>query len=144
MIVNLFAYGILTRADIVRAITGQDYVFQDAVLPDYCRYGLPHPHGETFAAIDQLDGHQVPGKLLRDVSQADLAAFDRVEEIGTGYYEHRIVQVQVAGETAPVSALAYVCGQARRHTLTGDWQPEAFTASQAADFIRNALPRLLG
>lgn len=141
---HLFAYGILTRDDIVRAITGRSYRMDDAVLPDYRRYGLPHPGNAVFAAIAPAPGHHVAGRLLRDVSDADLAAFDRVEEIGTGYYQHAIVQVRVAGHADLVPALAYVCGDARRHTLTGDWQPEAFGADEAAAFIRDALPRLLG
>ncbi|MBU4610693.1 gamma-glutamylcyclotransferase [Achromobacter sp. GG226] len=141
---HLFAYGILTRDDIVRAVTGRTYRMDTAVLPDYRRYGLPHPGNEVFAAIAPASGHTVPGRLLWDVTDADLAAFDRVEEIGTGYYQHAVVHVRIDGRAEPVRALAYVCGDARRATLTGDWQPEAFTGEAAATFIRDVLPRLLG
>ncbi len=142
--VHLFVYGILTRPDIVRAITGCDHGFAEATLPGYRRQGLPHPDGDVFAAIAPAAGHQVPGRLIRDVSPEHLAAFDKVEEIGTGYYVRVRVAVAVPGEPAPVPCMAYVCGPARVHTLTGDWRPADFGDAAAQAFIRDELPRLLG
>ncbi|GAA5237076.1 gamma-glutamylcyclotransferase [Verticiella sediminum] len=141
MSVHVFAYGVLAFDDIVQAITGHIYDTEDAVLPDFRRYGLPHPGGKTYAAIDAHPGHDVQGRLIRNVTLQDLELFDRVEELKTGYYVRQRVRVRVADQDC--DAYAYLVGPTRRHTLAGDWVPAAFGPEEVQTFIDQDLPRIL-
>jgi gamma-glutamylcyclotransferase (GGCT)/AIG2-like uncharacterized protein YtfP len=106
---RLFVYGTLQDDEQVRSLAGRRLRGQPAVLEGYCRMLDP---AIGYPVVHPLSGSSVDGKLLDDVDDRTLAAFDAYEG---DQYRRVIVQVQTSdGDT--LEAYMYVPVQSPRPT----------------------------
>ena len=86
--VNLFVYGELRRAEVLRAVIGRLPEAEPAILEHHAR----RPNPETgYFEVRSAPGARVAGLLLRHLAEADLRRVDEYE--GDGYER---VEVSVA------------------------------------------------
>ena len=96
---NLFVYGTLRDAALVRRLTGRSFVVEAAVLRGYRRFA---PAG-SYPYIASDPAGEVDGDVLRDVDAAALQAFDAYEDEGR-LYRRVEVRVTIAGRSEPAQA----------------------------------------
>lgn len=99
----LFVYGTLRDADIVSLVLGRTVAIDtlpEATAPDYV--AVPYPD-RTYPALTQKIGASAPGRLLVNLSRADLARLDAFE--GEEYHRDTI-SVLSGGQT--LLALCYL------------------------------------
>ncbi|EGM76405.1 AIG2-like family protein [Rheinheimera sp. A13L] len=138
----VFVYGLLMLPQVVFAITGKDYVMQDASLLDYKRYGLSQQHANTpVPALAQCPGHLQQGKVLLGVLPEELAKLDFFEELDSGLYLREKVRVQSLGVW--LDAWCYTVGPALQPYLTGDWSLQQVSESHIEHLITQLIPSML-
>ncbi len=98
---NLFVYGTLCEAALVRRLTGRSFAMEAAVLSGYRRFEPPG----SYAYITPDATSEVHGLVLRNIDAAALRAFDAYEEAGQLY---RRVEVQVTVGAQIEAAQAYI------------------------------------
>ncbi|MBI3786083.1 MAG: gamma-glutamylcyclotransferase [Deltaproteobacteria bacterium] len=108
---DLFVYGTLRDAELVKQLTGRVFDSQPARLAQYRK--ISPLDGYAYIVADT--GNDVEGLLLLDVDAAALAALDRYEGEGE-LYRRTLVDVLIAGARQP--AQTYV-GIAEAHQVVG-------------------------
>jgi gamma-glutamylcyclotransferase (GGCT)/AIG2-like uncharacterized protein YtfP len=127
---NLFVYGTLLDAEVMRTVAGADHVSEPSTLSGYVRRRVS---GEVYPAIVERPGASVSGLTYLDVSPASFARLDRFEG---ALYERRMVVTQGA-RTARLPAYAYVLSPAATARLSEEaWSLEAFQRDGKARFVR--------
>ena len=106
-LVDLFVYGTLCDAALVRRLTGRAFAVEPAVLGGYRRFESPG----SYPYIVPDPTSEVHGCVLRAVDAAALRAFDAYEDEGQ-LYRRVDVLITVAAQVEP--AQAYV-GLAAAH-----------------------------
>ncbi|MBU1619744.1 MAG: gamma-glutamylcyclotransferase [Gammaproteobacteria bacterium] len=138
----VFVYGLLMLPEVVFAITGKDYVMQDASLLDYKRYGLSQQPGDTpVPALAQCPGYLQHGQVLLGVLPEELAKLDFFEELDSGLYLREKVRVQSLGLW--LDAWCYTAGPALQPYLTGDWSLQQVSQSHTEHLITQLIPSML-
>lgn len=138
----VFVYGLLMLPEVVFAITGKNYVMQDASLLDYKRYGLSQQHANTpVPALAHCPGHVQQGKLLLGVSPEALAKLDFFEELDSGLYLREKVRVQSLGVW--MDAWCYTVGPALLPYVAGDWSVQQVSESHKEHLITQLIPSML-
>lgn len=92
--VNLFVYGTLRSAELVRKITGKRFVAEEATLADYQRHEL----AGTYPFVLPCRGSHVRGLLLRGLDPSSLQALDAYELVGSLYARVLVTVETQAGE----------------------------------------------
>lgn len=99
---NVFAYGTLMDADIMKHVSGIAERGKNAVLRGYRRYKV---HGEQYPGIICENGGEVEGILYSDISDEALRNLDIFEG---EMYSREKVQVVLNREAGNVEAMVYV------------------------------------
>lgn len=117
---NIFAYGTLMDADIMRQVCGAEFYSRAARLDGYQRKKL---RGEVYPGIVALGGSCVTGLVYFDISPTALHYLDQFE--GTEYQRTRVTAVGEDGEC--IAAETYVLTpQAAALLSDEDWNLEDF------------------
>src|SRR5262245_22448817 len=126
---NLFAYGSLVFAEVMRAVTGRSFAHEPARLAGWTRVCI---RGTRFPGVRARASAATSGVLWRGLDARALEYLDRFE---THHYERRTLSVRTgAGEDVP--AEVYVIADAH----LGDLSQEPWDRAQ---FARQSLGRLL-
>lgn len=118
---NVFAYGTLKNQGFVERMLGHEVEMQSGFLSNYVRLK------PNFYMIFPHEGRSVKGVIIYDLSEEDIARFDRYEGNGFGYYDRMPVMVEPVGGPGRVDCQAYVGGP----NMT--WFYDAWIANQAPD-----------
>lgn len=100
MIANLFFYGTLCHAPLMRVVLGRDVDITPSALPDYA---VSWVQDQAFPMIEIANGASATGVLLQGLDADDLARLD----FYTGSYSVEKRQMQVMTDAGPVSATVY-------------------------------------
>ena len=73
---HLFCYGTLMEPRVLQMITGKEFNFQKASLPDYCCYRVK---GEDYPGVVQKAGECTEGRLCLGVTASHLKKLDRFD-----------------------------------------------------------------
>jgi len=127
----LFVYGTLLDEAVLRAVLGDgvDHLTQQpALLRGFGRWTV---HGAVYPGIWPASGASTPGRVLRDLSLAQLDVLDAFEG-----EEYRREAVTVESGSQRVQAGVYVWA-GREEALFGEWSLSAFQAdrSQYAAYV---------
>ena len=105
---NLFVYGELCHAAVLRAQLGRIPAAVPAILEGYVRRRDPD-HG--FYVAEAADRGKIIGLLLRGIEPEELARLDAMEGVGEGRYHRADVVVTTVGSgDTDLSAQVYVGG----------------------------------
>lgn len=130
---HVFVYGSLMFAPVYEGVTGADPEFSDAKLPGFSRFAIHDAERTLYPAMVPDPAGVVVGKLVSGVSDEELAALDRFEEVAAGLYSRRAVTVQ--GPSGYVDAEAYVASDELRGKLQGSWEPNVFEALHLGEYL---------
>jgi gamma-glutamylcyclotransferase (GGCT)/AIG2-like uncharacterized protein YtfP len=97
--VNLFVYGTLRDAALVRRLTGRQFSVEAAVLAGYRRFEPPG----SYPYITPEPHAEVHGDILRNVDADTLQVFDAYENEGR-LYRRVDVWVTISGRREPAQA----------------------------------------
>ena len=98
--VNLFFYGTLCHAPLLRAVLGRDVDSMNAILPDHA---VSWVQDQAFPMIVKAEGGAATGVLARGLSVDDLARLD----FYTGSYSVEKRQMHVTTDAGRVMATVY-------------------------------------
>lgn len=118
---GLFVYGSLMFPEVFSIVLGrtvQNEDLSDATLTGYRRIAVP---GRTYPTGIVSSGSLIRGKLIRDLSDADLERLDAYEE---SFYVRKTVDVQTS--KGMEEAFAYIDGRNPLPFECHDWNPETF------------------
>ena len=135
---ELFCYGTLCVADIMRRVSGSLPASAPATLTNYACYGLV---GWVYPGIVPLKGARVDGVLYQGLSRAQLARLDAYEG-----EQYRRLRVWVAVEDGQrVQTWTYVLQPRYYHRLTGaSWSLERFQREQLPIYLHHSHNKLDG
>jgi len=133
MVHAVFVYGSLMFPPVYEGVTGTRPEFSDVTLPGFNRYAVKDSEGSAYPAMIPAVGGLVDGKLIVNVTDDELAALDRFEEVSSGLYSRR--RVTVEGPSGPIEAEAYIAGESLRGKLSGDWDVETFARLKLPDYL---------
>lgn len=127
---NLFCYGSLQFAKVMRAVVGRDFAAEPAVLGGYARYRV---RDAEYPGLLPEPGARTEGTLYRSLDVAAIQALDRFEG---AFYERLTLEVELASG-ARASAEVYVVVPARRGELSRDpWDAAHFERHDLERFMR--------
>ena len=141
-LVDVFAYGVLMHAELLRALTGRRFATRRATLHAFQRYTLDKDGWPAIPVIVGEPGASVPGVLVLDVDDEALRLIDDFEDVEYGLYDKRSVEVVVESEQSS-QALAYVAGREAMGCLAGVWSPERFVERHYREYLERIIPRFL-
>ncbi|HTO09335.1 MAG TPA: gamma-glutamylcyclotransferase family protein [Myxococcota bacterium] len=127
---NLFTYGSLVFAEVMRAVTGRSFAHEPARLPGWTRVCI---RGTRFPGVRARASASTSGVLWRGLDPRSVARLDRFE---THHYERRTLTVRTsAGEN--VSAEVYVIAEAHLGALSQEpWRPDRFARESLAALLK--------
>jgi gamma-glutamylcyclotransferase (GGCT)/AIG2-like uncharacterized protein YtfP len=127
---NLFTYGSLVFAEVMRAVTGRSFPHEPARLAGWVRVCI---RGTAFPGVRARAWTATPGVLWRGVDAQSLELLDRFE---TYHYERRTLPVRTgAGESA--RAEVYVIADAHLGELSQvPWDRAAFARRSLRPLLR--------
>jgi gamma-glutamylcyclotransferase (GGCT)/AIG2-like uncharacterized protein YtfP len=130
---QIFVYGSLMFPPVYEGVTGTTPEFSDAKLPGFSRLAIHDAERTPYPAMVADPAGAVPGKLVSGVTDDELAALDRFEEVAAGLYSRRVVTVQ--GPSGYVEAEAYVASDELRTKLHGAWDPSVFEKEHLEKYL---------
>ena len=135
---QLFCYGTLCVADIMRRVIGALPVSAPATLTNYACYALV---GLAYPGIVPKKGATVKGLLYQGLSRAQLARLDAYEGV-----QYRRIRVWVAvGNGKRVQTWTYVLQPRYYHRLTdANWSVEQFSREQLSQYLHHSHNQLGG
>ena len=127
---NLFCYGSLEFAEVMREVTGQAFAGEPATLDGFARYRV---RDADYPGLVPEPGARTEGTLYRALDADSLAALDRFEG---GFYQRSTLDVRTRdGGFAP--AQVYVVREAHRHTLSREpWDKRSFESESLSGFVQ--------
>jgi len=127
--VNLFSYGSLEFAEVMRAVTGRSFAHEPARLFGWRRVRF---RGRPYPGIEPCARATVAGTLWRGIDAASAARLDAFE--GAAYAR---VQLPVRAGGADRAADVYVVCEDSRPLLSDEpWDKAAFARESLARFLR--------
>jgi len=130
-VTHIFAYGSLMIRDVMRAVTGRDFLSLPAYLRDHARYSV---RGESYPGMIPAKGIRTEGILYLDL---DSAAVNRLDDFEGEWYERLPVRVYTR-EGSTLEAETYLFKSEYRGLLTKDaWDLELFTRNHLRTFMAN-------
>ncbi len=126
---QLFVYGTLMSAQVMRAVCGYQQTGEPAVANGYKRRLLMR---EIYPAIVESRTEAVDGVLYRDLNAAQMALLDTFED---DYYERQGLVVTLSDGTL-VEAFGYVLSPQHAHLLSDRrWDYQRFLADGLGAFL---------
>lgn len=139
---DLFAYGVLMRPELLRALTQRRFTSEPATLEGFRRYTVVEEGYPPFPAIVPEPDARVDGVLVREVDEESLRILDRFEEVESGLYRRGEVTVfDDAGRKC--QAWVYIAGSKLRKSLAGDWDPIEFFDRYTEHYRERIIPGFL-
>jgi gamma-glutamylcyclotransferase (GGCT)/AIG2-like uncharacterized protein YtfP len=139
---DLFAYGVLMKPELLRALTGRRFTSEPAILEGFRRYAVVKEGFPEIPAIVPEPGSRVDGVLIREVDEASFRILDRFEEVETALYSRqRVVVLDASGQST--EAQAYVAGRGVLGSLAGDWNPTEFFDRYTEHYRTEFIPGFL-
>ena len=127
---NLFAYGTLMCAAIMREVSGLSTTQMAGVVKDYSRRAVK---GECYPALVADDGSQVDGVVYCGISAV---AWNRLDRFEGELYSRRLVAVEL-NDGSITDAFTYVIRPNFRRMLSEkDWDYAAFLQDGIVGFKR--------
>jgi gamma-glutamylcyclotransferase (GGCT)/AIG2-like uncharacterized protein YtfP len=131
---NLFTYGSLVFAEVMRAVTGRSFPHEPARLPGWTRVCI---RGTRFPGVRTRPSFATSGVLWHGLDARSLERLDRFE---THHYERRTLRVRTnAGEELP--AEVYVIADAHLGALSQQPWDRAQFARESLQPLLRALSR---
>lgn len=126
----VFTYGTLQVPDIMWAVTGYSFEYQNASLPGYARYRI---RKQVFPGVVPDTGRQVPGVVYRGLDADALRLLDCFED---DLYERLTVRIEVNGQVQ--QAEAYIVAR-RYYSLLEKtpWSLEQFRNSHLQHYLES-------
>ena len=135
---QLFCYGTLCIAEIMRRVSGAVPAACAAVLPDYACHAL---EGLAYPGIIPHKGEQVSGVLYTGLSRPQLARLDAYE--GEQYLRRRVWVIREDGQRAQV--WTYVLQPRYYHRLSSaNWSLEQFKRDQLQLYLSHSYNKIYG
>jgi len=129
---DLFVYGTLMCADILKAVAGELPARTKAVLRGYRRFGV---RGERYPAIIAAEGASVEGVVCFDIGEESWRRLDRFEG---KMYQRRLVEVKLKDWASTKKAYAYVVGKDFEDRLSPEeWSFEVFKKTGKGEFVND-------
>lgn len=101
---RLFTYGTLKRGHRLSChLAGQTYLGDARTLPEF----RLHNCGWYPALVESSDGRAIRGELW-DVDETTMNRLDEVEDVGSGLYERRLIQLLPPFDDLPAIAYVYL------------------------------------
>ena len=126
---DLFVYGTLMCADILKAVAGELPARAPGILRGYRRFEV---RGERYPAIMAVEGWTVEGLVCFDIGEESWNRLDRFEGV---MYLRRLVEVE-RRDGGSGKAYAYVVRPEFEDRLgPGEWSFETFRKNGKSDFI---------
>lgn len=128
---HLFAYGSLQVPDLIRAVIGRIPESIEAKAEGYRCFTM---RGYSFPGMTPDPTHSTPGRILLDLSEAELEKLDEFE--GPPYIRERI-SLQ-SGDSQQKSAWAYIIpGRETAFITSNPWDLNKFIDKELSTFLRN-------
>ncbi|XP_068668550.1 uncharacterized protein [Aristolochia californica] len=127
---TVFVYGSLMANEVVQVLLKRVPQSSFAILDGYHRFSIK---GRVYPAIVPIENKQVPGKLLLELSDAELEVLDKFEDVE---YERHTVEVSLMGSFETLPAQTYVWGNKDDPDLYGDWDYEEWRRVHMEDFLK--------
>jgi gamma-glutamylcyclotransferase (GGCT)/AIG2-like uncharacterized protein YtfP len=125
---SLFVYGSLLSPEVLQLVVGRVPDSEAAVLEGYACY---YVEGATFPGIIAEKSAATCGRVLKDLTEAELTALDRYED---SFYQRLAVTVVVDGSEC--SAMAYVVPAVYKHILSEQrWTWDEFERIHLAQYV---------
>ena len=137
---NVFVYGTLMFKSVAEPIAGLVDAPVDASLAGYCRYTIEDRERAKVPTIVEEEGGVVVGKIYRNANTLVLDALDNFEDLDSGQYVRRTVQVSIS-DGAMVEAETYVAGPRARAHLGGLWDPVLFEKNELEYYVETVVPK---
>ena len=135
---QLFCYGTLCIADIMRRVSGSLPVSVPATLANYACYALV---GLAYPGIIPRQGARVSGVLYQGLHRTQLARLDAYE----GAQYRRVLVWVIGGNGQHVQTWTYVLQPRYYHRLSGaTWSLEQFRREQLSVYMHHSHNKLDG
>ncbi len=126
---DFFAYGSLTFAEVIAAVTGEKHSGTEATLSGFARYRVS---GATYPGLIRSVGDSVDGILYADV---DSVSFDCLDKFEGKYYKRQSVDV-VTEQNSKRSAETYIIRREFEHLLSQEpWDSVHFRQNHLNAFL---------
>ena len=125
---DLFTYGSLEFAEVMRAVTRRSFAHEPARLSNWIRVRF---RGQSYPGIRARPGAAILGTLWRGV---DPASFERLDRFETSAYERRSLPVRTAA--GPAEAQVYVVREKHLSLLSNEpWEKARFARESLRGFV---------
>lgn len=140
---NIFVFGTLMYRDVLNALLGSVPEMLHADLPDYRRGRIMVPGREAKGpAIASSVGDAVHGRVLLNISEAQLRIFDLFETAASGY--ERLCGKVTVESGDEVEAYFYAStDEIERYVSTEDWSEADFEKNHLHMYVNERIPTLL-
>ncbi|MEJ2723399.1 MAG: gamma-glutamylcyclotransferase [Deltaproteobacteria bacterium] len=127
----IFSYGTLQVPDVMRAVTGREYVGETARLPGYAMYRVKNAE---YPGILLLSDSETEGTLYSGPSEEDLKILDAFEG---DFYIRRLVEVRLQ-DGSSTEAWVYVIREEHKDVLSDEpWRLEQFLNEGFNGFMKS-------
>ena len=117
---HVFTYGTLMFPEVMVALTGREFTWEDIEVPGFDRRTLA---GRIYPGLFKAPGRHVEGRLYFNVDASSIGVLEAFED---AFYERRMIEV-CSPAKGRMMALAYVIPRACLHLLSAEaWDPVAF------------------
>lgn len=126
---NIFTYGSLMFPEVMKALTGQEFSFEDVTIVNFERRGII---GKEYPGLCEKIGSSVNGRVWFSVDEMSIQILDSFED---SIYERRVVNIK-SSNSGLVEANIYVVPLANEYMLTLEpWDEYYFKNELLAEYL---------
>lgn len=125
----VFTYGTLVFPEVMGAVTGKAFRFEDGWIMGYARFGV---RDAVYPGVVERPGARTTGRVFFDVDERTLARLDRFED---WLYERRRVCVKREGGEAVWADAWIVPAHYASELDERPWDPEHFQREHLAGYV---------
>lgn len=138
---NVFAYGTLMFPEVAKPLAKIEADGEPLTVPGFRRFEATTRSWGNYPAIVADSNSSVDGLLFRDLTNDQLEAFDRFEDIETEFYLRQQVEIEFQGNS--LSIFLYVCGPGLKRRLLEPlnkaWSPELFRRFELSRYVERVV-----
>ena len=131
---NIFVYGTLQNAEVVKALTGKSFKQIPYALNNY---KVLLVKGEHFPGMIKSRGSSTEGYILYDVDRKALESIDKWEGIN---YTSITIKISLSGNE--IEFMTYIWADESK--LEGNWSNEIYRTTHMRECVEKCIPQELG
>jgi len=134
-LINIFVYGTLMHAELVKKLTQKNFSSRKAILKDFIRLKVK---GQAYPAIIRKEEFEVKGILLLNVDKKSMEILDFYEGD-----EYALQGVSIYSNNINYEAYTYVWNDDINKLDSIDWSFILFQKNQAEYYLNTVIPETI-